>query len=211
MVPGFSEAITDPKAEEAVEQAFQAWAKASGLKFEEVAAGTTADINVDFSDLQPGSTNEIGLTQYKSQGGALSAGVQVELEDPSETALTTNASGQLSYTNTDATFEQVALHEIGHALGLADNDIAGSIMNGVLGTGNQTLSAKDVTNIQSLYGATIASSNSPHASQVHQLVQAMSTFDVAQVGVDSALLDDGMPMYQELRAVAGLHTSAYVV
>ena len=210
---GFSDAITNAKEQAAVEQAFQAWAKASGLNFDEVAAGTSSDIEVGFSDLNTASTNEIGLTKYSSQGGVLT-GAQVELEDPNQAPLTTNESGQLSYANTNAAFEQVALHEIGHALGLADTDIAGSIMNAVLGTSNQNLGANDVSNIQSLYGTTSASGGSSAATQsvnqAHQLVQAMSMFDAAETGIDDPIWDAGIPLYQELRTVASLHTSAHV-
>ena len=210
--PGFSEAITNSQEQTEVEQAFQAWAKASGLKFEEVATGTPADINVDFGDLNTASTNEIGLTTYKSQNGALEAGVQVQLEDPNETSLTTHASGQLAYANTDATFEQVALHEIGHALGLADNDIAGSIMNGVLGAGNQALDATDIANIQGLYSGAPTSSNGSVAAlgmaQAHLLVQAMSLFDATHMGIDNATSEASLMAYQE-RALASLHSSTH--
>lgn len=209
----YSDAINNSAEQMAVEQAFQAWAKASGLNFNEVAAGTPSDIEVGFSDLNTASTNEIGLTKYNSQAGSLT-GAQVELEDPNQASLTTNASGQLSYANTDATFEQVALHEIGHALGLADNDVAGSIMNGVLGSNNQVPSATDVSNIQSLYGTPPVSSGSSVAaqsvSQVHQLVQAMSAFDAAEAGIEGAIWDAGIPLSQELHAVASLHVSAHV-
>ncbi|WP_423373058.1 beta strand repeat-containing protein [Dyella nitratireducens] len=178
---GYSDAITNSAEQTAVAQAFQAWAKASGLNVDEVAAGSKADIEVGFSDLNPASTNQIGLTKYSSQAGVLT-GANVALEDPSQAALTTDASGQLEYANTDATFEQVALHEIGHALGLADTDVAGSIMNAVLGTDNQAISATDATNVQKLYANT--SSSNAELSQVHQLVQAMSTFDAGEQGID---------------------------
>jgi len=187
----FSDAITSKSEQIAIEQAFKSWAKASGLKFEEVAAGTSADIDVGFSDLTTASTNTIGLTKYTSQGGSLNRGVQIELEDPDQVPLTTNANGNLAYASTDTTFEQVALHEIGHALGLADNDVAGSIMNAVLGSNNQMLDAADIENVQRLYGNTLLSDHSSPASyaqsvaQLHQLVQAMSTFDVSEVAFDS--------------------------
>jgi predicted Zn-dependent protease len=185
-----SDAVTNTKEQQEIEAAFQAWAKASGLTFVELAPGAKSNIEVGFSDLNTASTNQIGLTTYSSQGGTLSS-AQVELEDPNQVSLTTNASGQLAYANTGATFEQVTLHEIGHALGLADTDIAGSIMNGVLGAGNEALSATDKADIQGLY-------NNPGAThsalaQANQLVQAMSVFDatdgVAVDGLPSATND----------------------
>ncbi|WP_184505292.1 matrixin family metalloprotease, partial [Rhodanobacter sp. ANJX3] len=198
----YSDAITDNGEQAAVEQAFQTWAKASGFKFEEVAAGASADIEVGFSDLDTAATNEIGQTRYSTKGANLNAGVQVELEDPSQVPLTTNTSGALAYTSTDATFEQVALHEIGHALGLADTDVAGSIMNAVLGSTNQTLDTADIANIQGLYGYTPTSAkdnlkssaqsrvvpssqNDGQIAQLHQLVQAMASFDAGDGGWDT--------------------------
>ena len=207
---GFSGAITSTQEQASVEQAFQTWAKASGLQFQEVAPGAQADIEVGFSDLNPASTNAIGLTKYDSKNGNLDAGVKVELEDPSQAALTTNANGQLVYASTEATFEQVALHEVGHALGLADTDMAGSIMNAVLGTSNRTLDATDVANVQALYGGSSMPSSSLTQSitQVHQLVQAMSHFDAADMGIDHFTSDSSMNLHQE-RSLASMHVSSH--
>ncbi|GAB2580147.1 zinc metalloprotease [Dyella jejuensis] len=205
----FSDSITDTKEQQAIEQAFQAWAKASGLNFEEVQPGAKADIEVGFSDLNPASTSAIGLTTYTSQAGALT-GVDVELEDPNQAPLDTNGKGALTYANTSATFEQVALHEIGHALGLADNDIAGSIMNAVLGTGNQTLSATDIADIQSLYGNTsTTAASSAYDAQVHQLVQAMGTFDAAGADTGDFNPQAEAYLYQE-HMLASAHPSVHV-
>ncbi|RDS80259.1 hypothetical protein DWU98_15250, partial [Dyella monticola] len=200
---GFSDAITGTAEQQAVEQAFQAWAKASGLNFVELAPGAKANIEVGFNDLDTASTNQIGLTTYSNQGGTLTS-AKVELEDPNQASLTTNASGQLAYANTNATFEQVALHEIGHALGLADNDIAGSIMNAVLGTGNQTLSGTDTADIQSLYGQ-MSSDAHPTVAQTHQLVQAMSAFDVEGVAVSEYTPTSNDAYLYQAHLQAGTH------
>jgi predicted Zn-dependent protease len=181
---GPSDAITHIAEQTAVEQAFQAWAKASGLNFDEMASGSKADIQVGFSNLDPAKTNEIGLTKYNSKAGVLTS-AKVELEDPNQASLVTNASGQLAYANTDASFEQVALHEIGHALGLADTDMMGSIMNAVVSVDNQTLTTADIANVHKLYADGMTSNYpSPSILQVHQLVQAMSVFDASEQGID---------------------------
>jgi predicted Zn-dependent protease len=205
---GISDAITNTKEQQAVEQAFQAWAKASGVNFDEVAAGSSADIEVGFGDLNLASSNQIGLTKYTRQGGTLTS-AQVELEDPNQASLTTNAAGQLAYANTNATFEQVALHEIGHALGLADNDVAGSIMNAVLGTSNQSLNGTDTANIQGLYAKSSYDAN-PTLTQANQLVQAMSTFDVEGIAMNelTPALDNAY-LYQE-HLQAGAHNYTHV-
>jgi predicted Zn-dependent protease len=201
-----SSAITDIAEQAAVEQAFQAWAAASGLTFEEASAGTASDIEVGFGELNTATSNTIGLTHYTYAGGELQAGVQVQLENPGQASLTTDASGQLMYASTGASFEQVALHEIGHALGLADNDTAGSIMNMVLGTSNSTLDAADVANIQALYSGSMASTSSSgsgipaqSAAQLHQLLQAIASFDAGSGGADAAV-----PSLQDLTQTGSL-------
>jgi hypothetical protein len=35
-------------------------------------------------------------------------------------------------------------------------------------------------------------------------------FDAAETGIDDPIWDAGIPLYQELRTVASLHTSAHV-
>ncbi|RUL70416.1 matrixin family metalloprotease [Dyella choica] len=204
---GFSDAISDVAERAAIEQAFQSWAKASGLNFDEVAAGNAADIEVGFSHLNPASTNEIGLTKYGKKKGVLT-GTQAKLEDPNEAPLAANASGQLAYANTDATFEQVALHEIGHALGLADTDAAGSVMNAVLNADNQGLSTTDIANVQGLYANVSASSGAVSLSQVHRLVQAMSTFDAGEQGVDLSPMPETYLLKEPMLASRFSHAHA---
>jgi predicted Zn-dependent protease len=195
-----SNAITNAAEQAAVEQAFKAWAAASGLTFEEASAGTASDIEVGFGDLNTATSNTIGLTHYTYAGGELQAGVQVQLESPGQAPLTTDASGQLMYASTGASFEQVALHEIGHALGLADNDVTGSVMNMVLGTSNSTLDATDIANIQELYSGSMAGTSSSGSgiaaqstAQLHQLLQAMASFDAG-----SGVADTVAPSLQDL-------------
>lgn len=204
-----SDAISDPSQQAAVEQAFQTWAQASGLNLMQVASGQSADIEVGYGDLDTATTNQIGLTHYQGANG-VATGALVELEDPSQSPLTTNSAGQLAYANTDATFEQVALHEIGHALGLGDSDQAGSIMNYLMDGSNTSLGTTDVAGIHSLYaadsGASVASAADAGSQQLSQLVQAMATFGgegMGETGMGSADMD----LYKPPLAVA-LHARA---
>ncbi len=63
------------------------------------------------------------------------------------------------YAGTDATFYQVALHEIGHALGLGDDSDPNSVMYYALGADNTTLDATDLAAIHQLYGTASASAS----------------------------------------------------
>ena len=82
------------------------------------------------------------------------------------------------------------MHELGHALGLDDNNIGGSIANYYLGSDNQTLNANDITALQALYGVSgdanpSGSSTMPiTVTALHQLAQAMAN-SYGPVGVVS--------------------------
>jgi len=64
----------------------------------------------------------------------------------------------LTYSGTAATLEQVIQHEIGHALGLADDSDPNSIMYYELTANNPTLDSTDIAGIQALYAAMSGSS-----------------------------------------------------
>jgi hypothetical protein len=99
-------------------------------------------INFDFKNLDTKATGEIGTTtNLKASHGKIDAGVTVNLATPS--VLQSSGSG--------VSLEQAALHEIGHALGLADTDDPKSIMYYALGSDNTKLDSTDVSNIKLLY------------------------------------------------------------
>lgn len=163
-----SSAMNTPAELAAIEDAFDTWSVASGLTFKRVSQGADADIKIGFGDLNTATTGAIGFTTNQVVGTHI-IGSNIELEDPNQNAF--DADGTLTYAGTDATFKQVLLHEIGHALGLADNNNATSIENYYLGSANQSLSAHDVQAIESLYGAHGASSD---LQSVSHLIAAMS-------------------------------------
>lgn len=187
----FSGYIDTPAEQAAVEQAFQAWSKASGLTFVEVPDSASSDIRLGFGDLNTATSNTIGLTSFSSTNGQMNPGVVVRMEDPSQAPLVTAANGQAMYADTGASFEQVALHEIGHALGLGDNGNPTSIMDYLLGPSNQSLSLTDIQGMQTLYGQGSASipaspSSTGASNQLHQLIQAMASFDAGEGAADTS-------------------------
>jgi Matrixin len=152
------------------------YAALTGLSFQMVDTG--GQIDLGFDNLGTLSTGVVGLTTiHEDQGHMQSA--QIVLENPAEDPLDANG----IYGGTQASFTQVLMHELGHALGLADNNVAGSIENFYLDSSNQTLNDYDVQALQALYGT---AASAPVAKDSHgatlttsallnQLKQAMAS------------------------------------
>ena len=150
----------------AVQWAVEQWASVSGLTFTQVAdspslAGS-ADIRIGFGDLNTATTGVIGQTFLRYDGATTLVPDQVvRLEDPASFALVQDGSGTFTYANTTATLQQVALHEIGHALGLGHASDPTAVMFASVGANNQYLNQTDIDGIQSLYGAPQAQAPAP--------------------------------------------------
>jgi predicted Zn-dependent protease len=178
----FSSAM-DNAEETAVQQAFATWGAATGIQFAEVTNASQSDIQVGLGDFNTASSGVVGYTAYQSSGGQLTSAT-VQVEDPTEDALVAGSDGLLTYSGTDATFSQALLHEIGHALGFADNADPDSVMSYYLGSGNQTLDASDLAGANVLYGT---GSVSASATSMNQLIQSMAAFN-ADPGAASSVL-----------------------
>jgi predicted Zn-dependent protease len=173
----------------AAQQAFSAWSAASGLTFKEVSDAAPSDIKIGYGDFDTVDTGVVGFTGYrKNADGAIQAGALIRVEDTAQDPLAGGAGAQAVYGGTDASFEQVLMHEIGHALGLADNADPHSIEAAYLGADNRTLDGADVAAIRQLYAGP---GQALHGAD--QLVQAMSAFapaSAAGAGAPIAANDD---------------------
>ena len=151
---GSSFGSADSLYEVAAQAAFAEWGLATGLQFLEVSDPLEADIEIGAADLDTQASGLIGLTSYRVSNGQMQSGINIELEAPSRDALGTGPDGQVTYSGTDATLQQVLTHEIGHALGFADNADPDSIMYYYLSSNNRTLDATDIAGVEELYGQT---------------------------------------------------------
>jgi hypothetical protein len=170
-----------------VARAVQAWATASGLDLQQVTDAASADIDIGWGAFATASTGLIGFTSSQQQTGILDPGTELRLEDPAETALTTNAAGQLAYAGSGVTLYQAALHEIGHALGLADSSDPNSVMYYALGPDNTTLDATDIAAISRLYGSETASANTAAVAAAAQTTLASLQANFASIEASQGL------------------------
>jgi len=133
-----------------IEAAITRWAQATGLTFQQASDTAATDVRIGWGTF---SGSQVGETDYSYQLGGnetFIAGTTVRLEDPSADPLSPAPGAHYQGTSTD--LYQVALHEIGHSLGLAHSTDPNAIMYPTLGPGNTDLSAADIAGIQSLYG-----------------------------------------------------------
>ncbi len=135
-------------------QAIQDWARVSGLTFQQVAdtpdPNAAADIRIGFGEFESATTREVGATKVYL-GQYFRPDTVIRMEDPTELPLV-SVNGQLTYGGTGGTtFYQVALHELGHALGLAHSSSPSDIMYSVSTAQNRVLSGSDVAGIRALY------------------------------------------------------------
>ena len=137
----------------AVRDAFSAWSRSSGLAFQQVEDGSAADIRIGYGKFMTSTTGIAGYTSYTASNGQMQPGTVIRLEDPSET----RRSGQAqTYSGTHVQFEQLLMHEIGHALGLGDSSDPSSVMYYQSNLRNRILSAGDASAIKALYPASLS-------------------------------------------------------
>jgi hypothetical protein len=184
----------------AVAQAFQTWANAAGITLEQVSDSSSADIRVGWGVFDPSNSGVLGYTSYSSIGGIARPGVTIRLEDPAEDPLLTGSNGFLTYSGTTTTLNQLALHEIGHALGLAESSDPNSIMFPELGSQNATLDATDFENIQMEYQSASNSGLGTAALMAH----AIASFTAASSST-SALIASAGPQTSTSVLASPLH------
>lgn len=135
-----------------IEAAFAKWASVTGLTFERVAdaadKASAADIRIGWGSFGTGAI-KLGDTILRYEGTEISPDTLIRLEHPAERALVADGAGKLVYAGTITDLYGLALHEIGHSLGLDHSHASGSIMTASVVF--HDLGQTDIAEIRALY------------------------------------------------------------
>lgn len=138
-----------------IENAFNTWSSVANLSFYEVPDdgadfnSTTTSGDIRFGgEVMDGASGLLAHGYFAPANGNSAAG-DIHF-DSEENWSTDGAAGSFS-------IFWVALHEIGHALGLGHSDLKGSLMYPYYDLSVLKLQADDIAGIQSIYGAPVVS------------------------------------------------------
>lgn len=145
---GFDAAISDPIFQALIRAAFDAWEAVLDIDFVEVADSAASNIRLGWDSID-GSYGVLGQAAYTYYDYASGYDVFAAAEIRFDTAETwsTDPNDATSYLN----FYAVALHEIGHVIGLEHSDVVASIMYYLTGA-TVDLTAVDIAAGQAIYG-----------------------------------------------------------
>lgn len=137
-----------------ISAAFADWARYANINFSQVSSTSTAQI--DFSDAPiDGLNNILGQTSYSYAGASLRS-AQITFDSGEGWHL----SGGSLLSSAGANFFIVALHEIGHAIGMDHYNVSPAVMNAYLNLSVTDLTQSDIDGIRAVYGSA-ATSNTP--------------------------------------------------
>gem|GEM_PF-5970833 len=147
-----------------VQKAFADWGSVSGLTFQQVTDSSASDIRLGWGNFNTQTSGILGYTFYQNVAGTLQSGEIVRLEDPTQDALT-GTGNSATYSGTQATLSQALLHEIGHAIGFADDADPNSVMYYQSTTSNPDVNITDAIGVHALYSNMVNHYNFSGAGQ----------------------------------------------
>jgi hypothetical protein len=154
----FDAIIAAPAFQVLVREAFAAWERVADIDFVEIADGAETDIRLGWDTID-GAGAVIGQAQFTYNIGAYNQMIRSEVRFDSAEHWSTDRTGSDGLAN----FYAVAVHEIGHAIGLGHSGDTDSIMYPVL-QHQDALTADDMAGARALYGPAAATNQSIMAS-----------------------------------------------
>jgi|GEM_PF-1861042 hypothetical protein len=140
---------------DAVRNAFITWSAAIHISFREVGTANNPDIRIDWTNANCGDTDMTGTTLAHADyppgcgfyGNALPR--PLHFDDQEHTWCIGAVSGQYDV-------ETIALHEVGHILGLAHSSVSGAVMFPTVSANstNRVLAPDDIEGVRRLYPVT---------------------------------------------------------
>ena len=131
--------------------AFQRWAQVANLQFTQVSDSAAVDIRLGWTNID-GVGSVAGIAYYAYSGNFFLPNDVVEVDASDHWVLGTDGDYHAGSAN-GTTFKVIALHEIGHALGLDHYSGDLAIMNPSIAASLTDLTQHDINGMQALYGA----------------------------------------------------------
>jgi Matrixin len=178
--------------------AFADWATYANIQFQQVASTTAAQIDFSLGTID-GIDNTLGETNYLFSGSQFtSAAVEFDSGEGWHVA------GNKIVSNHGVNLFVLALHEIGHAIGLNHYNAAPAIMNAVLDPAVTDLRQSDIDGVEAIYGPSSLPGNDKFSfnfkltdatvsfSGNHVIVDGPSGSHTVLTGVDTFVFTDGI-------------------
>ncbi|MCK2053175.1 matrixin family metalloprotease [Methylobacterium sp. 37f] len=160
-----------------IQAAFAAWSSYADIAFQQVVSTVESDIDLTLNSID-GLGKVVGNATYSYSGQRLQS---VTVAFDSGEGWHTAKGRVVSNQNVD--LSAVALHEIGHAIGLDHYNAKPEVMNAILDPTISSLAAGDIAGVQALYGARSAPIQAaPPALVVQAEVTAVHRFYDTKTG-----------------------------
>lgn len=147
--------INETQEQDAVIRAFETWSRVTNIDFYEATNANDADIRILWGEGDHGDPcNPAGLCFFDGVGGDYAhAYFPPPNTDEFAGDIHFDDAENWSVNGTGIDLETVALHEIGHALGLRHTDVEGASLEPFYEGIRRNLHADDIAGIQAIYGA----------------------------------------------------------
>lgn len=156
-----------------IQTAFHEWAQAANINFTQVADNTASNVTLEWGYID-GAGSVLGVTDYSFAGGIFTS---ARITFDSSEHWSAQASGLME---DGEYFKALALHEVGHAIGIDHYNATTAIMNAYLPLYTSSLLQSDIHAAQAVYGAVPApqgvTTAGPNGTQVTHFADAQDKF-----------------------------------